>query len=112
MGRAQVSEREVATAEARTTALRAEGFAVRARYDRRRKRVVVRLSTGVEFSFPVQMTEGLAGASPEALAAIEIAPSGLALHWPALDADLYVPQLLKGVLGSPAWQARHRTDAA
>jgi hypothetical protein len=39
------------------------------------------------------------------LSAIEISPSGLGLHFPALDADLYVPALLEGFLGSRHWMA-------
>jgi hypothetical protein len=64
------------------------------------------LNTGVELSFPVRLAEGLAGASPNHLADIEISPAGLGLHWPALDADLYVPALLQGVFGSKSWMAR------
>ena len=40
------------------------------------------------------------------LADIEISPAGLGLHWPKLDADLYVPALLQGVFGSKKWMAR------
>jgi hypothetical protein len=32
--------------------------------------------------------------------------TGLGLHWPRLDADLYVPALLHGVFGSKNWMAR------
>src|SRR5580658_2994541 len=30
-------------------------------------------------------------------------PSGLGLHWPQLDADLYVPALIEGAFGSRRW---------
>ena len=79
--------------------------AVAARYDRRRARVVVSLDNGLELAFPPHLAEGLDPATPEALAAIEISPSGLGLHWPRLDADLYLPGLLAGVFGSPRWMA-------
>jgi len=39
------------------------------------------------------------------LQAIEVTPSGLGIHFPKLDADLYLPALLKGVLGSRKWMA-------
>jgi hypothetical protein len=78
-----------------------------ARYDRRRARVIIALNTGVELAFPTRLAEGLAGASHENLADIEITPAGLGLHWPRLDADLYVPALLQGVFGSKTWMARH-----
>lgn len=64
------------------------------------------MNTGLEVTFPARLGEGLAGASPDDLADIEISPSGLGLHWPKLDADLYVPGLLQGVFGSKAWMAR------
>ena len=34
---------------------------------------------------------------------IEISAAGLGLHWPKLDADLHVPALVKGVLGTKQW---------
>lgn len=101
-----ITEQELAQAEARMAETRAAGHAVSARYDRRRSRVVVALNTGVELTFPTQLAEGLADASPDNLADIEISPAGLGLHWPQLDADLYVPALLQGVFGSKKWMAR------
>ncbi|WP_372069214.1 DUF2442 domain-containing protein (plasmid) [Tistrella mobilis] len=100
-----VSEQEFIQAEKRTQAHRQAGYAVAARYDRRTARVVVKLNTDVQISFPPRLAEGLAGASPEDLAVIEITPSGLGLHWPRLDADLYVPGLMTGQLGSKRWMA-------
>src|SRR5215470_1646634 len=79
--------------------------AVAARYDRRRSRVVVSLENGLELAFPPHLAEGLDKAAPADLAAIEISPTGLGLHWPKIDADLYLPALLNGVLGSPRWMA-------
>jgi hypothetical protein len=79
--------------------------AIAARYDRRVSRVVVTLSNGLELAFPPHMAEGLADAKPADLAVIEITPAGLGLHWPKLDADLYLPTLLQGVFGSPRWMA-------
>lgn len=100
-----VTEQEFAQAEKRVQAHRQVGYAVAARYDRRTSRVVVTLNTDVQISFPPRLAEGLAGASPDDLTAIEISPSGLGLHWPKLDADLYVPGLLTGHLGSKRWMA-------
>jgi hypothetical protein len=101
-----VTEQEVKRAEERMEATRAAGHAIAARYDRRRGRVVVELNTGVELAFPAELAEGLRGGSPDALAKVEISPSGLGLHWPELDADLYVPALLQGVFGSRRWMAQ------
>jgi hypothetical protein len=101
-----ITEDELKQAEVRMATVREAGHAVSARYDRRRSRVVVVLNTGVELAFPPRLAEGLADASPEHLADIEISPTGLGLHWPRLDADLYVPALLQGVFGSKRWMAR------
>lgn len=79
--------------------------AVAARYDRRVSRIMVSLSNGLELAFPPHLAEGLAEAKPADLATIEITPTGLGLHWPRLDADLYLPALLEGVFGSPRWMA-------
>jgi Protein of unknown function (DUF2442) len=115
----EVTEREFEQAEKRMAVLREAGHAISARYDRRTSRVIVTLNTGVELAFPVKLAEGLADAPPESLAEIEISPAGLGLHWPRLDADVYVPALLQGVFGSKSWMARQlganggrsRTDA-
>ncbi|MBN9425713.1 MAG: DUF2442 domain-containing protein [Burkholderiales bacterium] len=92
-------------AEDHATALREQGHAVAARYDDSRARIVIELSNGIEIAFPPHLAEGLAGASADALADIVITPTGLGLHWPKLDADLYVPALLQGVFGTKRWMA-------
>jgi len=79
--------------------------AVAARYDAGRARVVIALSTGVELGLAPRDVEGLAGASADDLRAVEIDSRGLGIHFPKLDADLYVPALLEGVLGSRRWMA-------
>jgi hypothetical protein len=94
-------------AEARMAKERDHAHAVSARYDRRTKRVIIQLHSGLELAIPPRLVEGLTGATPEALSEIEVSPSGLGLHWPQLDADLYVPALLEGQFGSKQWMARH-----
>ncbi len=101
-----ITEQELRRAEERMEAARSGGYATAARFDRRRGRVVVKLNTGVELAFPADLAEGLHGASENALSQIEITPSGLGLHWPKLDADLYVPALMQGVFGSRRWMAQ------
>jgi hypothetical protein len=80
--------------------------ALAARYDRRARRVVIDLSSGVEVAFSPRDAQGLEHASPSQLDTIEITPSGLGIHFPKLDADLYLPALLEGFLGSKQWTAR------
>jgi Protein of unknown function (DUF2442) len=79
--------------------------AASAHYDAVRNRVVVELSTGIEISFSPKQAQGLESARPDALAEIEITPSSLGLHFPKLDADIYIPALLEGILGSAKWMA-------
>lgn len=96
-----------ARAESRAKArLAGNPTAVTARYDRRVGRVVVALSTGLEIAFKPHHAQGLRDARPAQLADIEISPSGLGLHFPHLDADLYLPALLQGFLGSRQWMAQ------
>jgi hypothetical protein len=79
--------------------------AVAARYDRRLGRVVISLSSKVDVMFSPRDAEGLEKATPSELEGIEISPSGFGIHFPRLDADLYLPALLEGFLGSRKWMA-------
>ena len=76
-----------------------------ARYDRRIGRLVIDLSTGVSIAFKPQAAEGFEHATPRQLSKIEVSPSGLGLHFPAIDADIYLPGLLEGLLASRRWMA-------
>ncbi|RJL03330.1 DUF2442 domain-containing protein [Paracoccus aestuarii] len=100
-----VSEQEFQAAARRGKELRQSGHAVSAEYDAAERRLVVGLSSGVTLLVPVDLMEVLAAADPAGLHEIEISPSGLGLHWPALDADVYVPGLMQGVFGSKRWMA-------
>lgn len=85
--------------------LRSMPIAVAARYDHRARRIVIRLSSKLEVGFSPEDAEGLEHADPSQLEQIEITPSGLGIHFPKLDADLYLPALLEGFLGSKRWMA-------
>jgi hypothetical protein len=78
---------------------------VAARYDRVSDRVVLALSTGFEVAFPPRLAEGIERATAGELDTIEISPSGLGIHFPKIDADIYVPALLEGTMGSKTWSA-------
>ncbi|MDE3196979.1 MAG: DUF2442 domain-containing protein [Acidobacteriota bacterium] len=79
--------------------------AISARYDPGTGRVVLNLSSRLIVSFAPADAEGLESATPAQLRKIEISPSGFGLHFPAIDADLYIPALLEGFLGSKSWMA-------
>ncbi|HRE45601.1 MAG TPA: DUF2442 domain-containing protein [Terricaulis sp.] len=76
-----------------------------ARYDRTSGKIVIELSNHIEIAFPAAAAQGLKGASAADLAKIEITGAGTGIHFPRLDADLYVPALLEGMLGSRRWMA-------
>ena len=101
-----ITDADVKQAESRMQArLKAGSRAVAARYDRRAARVVVQLETGLQLAFPPHLAQDLDQATPGDLAIIEISPGGLGLHFPRLDADLYLPALLEGIFGSRKWMA-------
>ena len=101
-----LTEADLVRADAEMAKLReATATAVSARYDRRIGRVVIRLSSGLEVAFSPHDAQGLEAAKPADLDTVEISPSGLGIHFPKLDADLYLPALLQGFLGSRDWMA-------
>ena len=83
-----------------------EPRAAAARYDARSDRIVVELTNGCTFAFPPRLAQGLEAASPEQLAKVELLGAGYGLHWEDLDADLSVPGLMAGLLGTRAHMAR------
>ena len=99
-----ISKEQFKAANSRGAAAASRGPIARAvRYDSRRGLIVITLEGGCEFSFPAALAEGLADAPRSKLAKIKISPNGLGLHWPLLDADLYVPGLIEGAFGSRRW---------
>jgi hypothetical protein len=78
---------------------------VAARYDRRIGRIVLTLDTGLDLAFSPHLAQGFASARPADLDVMEISPSGLGVHFPKIDADLYVPSLIEGFLGTKRWMA-------
>jgi hypothetical protein len=79
--------------------------AVSVRYHAKTRRIVIHLSSRLIVSFSRGDVEGLEHAQPSQLNEIEISPSGVGIHFPAVVADLYVPGLLEGFLGSKTWMA-------
>jgi Protein of unknown function (DUF2442) len=79
--------------------------ALSARYDPKSGRIVIQLSSDLEVRFSPRIAQGLEHATPAQLRRIEISPSGFGLHFPKLDADLYLPPLLEGSFGSKKWMA-------
>jgi len=99
-----ITRQQFKAANARGAAAIVRGPVARAaRYDARRGLIVITLEGGCEFAFPAALAEELADAPRAKLAKIKISPNGLGLHWPMLDADLYLPGLIEGTFGSRRW---------
>ena len=102
----KVSKQQFEAANTRAAALlRKTPRATSVHYERKRDRVVIGMNTGIEVAFHPRDAQGLKHAKPHQLAATEISPSGLGIHFPKLDADIYLPALLEGFLGSKRWIA-------
>lgn len=67
--------------------------------------LILKLSDGRRHVIPREDLQGLQSATKEQIAQVEILGKGTGLHWPALDLDLYVPGLLRGVYGNKKWMA-------
>lgn len=104
---ANPTDADLDAAEARgRDMLATEPRAISARYDRASGRVTVDLVSGCTYAFPAALVQDLQGASPDDLADIQVDGLGFNLHWPALDADLYVPALVAGEFGTRAWMTK------
>lgn len=108
---AQEAELDISDAELEAADRRGREYlasvplATSARYDARRRRVVLELNNGSTFAFPTEAVQGLAGASYADLSDIEVWGEGYALRWDKLDVDFTVPGLLAGIFGTKKYMA-------
>lgn len=101
-----MTDEEIEQANQRGLTLKATHPAILSvRYDRRVARIVIALASGLEIAFSPKHAQGLEHGHPADFADAEISPSGLGIHFPHLDADIYLPGLLEGFLGSKSWMA-------
>jgi hypothetical protein len=108
-----ITKQEIKEANASMKALKASTpAAIEAYYDRKTRKIVVNLSNGMGLFFSPQDAQGLEDATPAQLSDIEINSSGFGLYFPKLDADLYVPGLLDGAMGSRKWMAGWQSPLA
>ena len=102
-----MTDAQLETAEARGRKILArEPRASAAHYDRATGRVVIDLTNGCAYAFPAALVQDLQGAADDDLADVQVDGMGFNLHWPALDADLYVPALVSGIFGTREWMGR------
>ena len=76
-----------------------------ASYDARTARLRIELVPGVGVSIPVASIEGLAGAPASAIRSVRLQGGGYGLHWPSIDVDIAVPELVAGCFGSRTWMS-------
>ena len=97
-----ISEIQLAEAEGRAKRRRL-AIPLISRVQCTKAELAITFATGVSLRVPTHLIQGLADAPASALRDVEISPIGTGLHFPAIDADIYLPGLLKGIFGSPAW---------
>jgi hypothetical protein len=82
-----------------------EPLAETVRYDQRLKLLLVGLTNGQRLALPIENLQGLKSATVKQLQKVEIHNLGTAISFPDLDADFYVPSLMKGLYGNRRWMA-------
>ena len=68
--------------------------------------LILKLNDGSRRAIPREDLQGLQSATKDQIARVEILGGGTGLHWADLDADLYVPGLLRGTYGTKKWMAK------
>jgi hypothetical protein len=84
---------------------------VGAHYDHATSRVLVELSNGCLFGFPVWMVPGTSRATSDELERIELEPFGEAVIWSRINADVHVTGLMLSVLNVKTWAAKYLGSA-
>jgi hypothetical protein len=103
---------QIPAARARERAERRAGLrATSAKYDRASGRIVLELTNGFAFAFPVAAIGALRGMSTSQLRAVELDGSGGILCWDAADMHLSVPGLLLFAVGKDE-RSRHFASVA
>ena len=102
--RVEVSEAEIAAAIARGRQFERESpRALQAFYRRAGDTIVIRMAGGAELTIPRPLLQGLEGASLRKVAQVQVLGPGTMLHWPELDVDHGLTDLLCGVFGNRQW---------
>ena len=68
--------------------------------------LVLNLSNGTRLVLPREQLQDLHTASRKQIANVELLGGGTGLHWPDLDADLWVEGLVNGVYGTKQWMSQ------
>ncbi len=76
-------------------------------YDDKTGRIVVDFENGATFMVPARALEGLANASEDELAEVELLGE-TGLHWETLDVDYTITGLMNGIFGSRSFMDAQR----
>lgn len=107
-----ISDKDFGRANARAERKRAQHpTAAHVCFDRHIGRIVVTFDSGIGITIPHRSVRGLKDATPAQLEDAQISPSGLGIHFPQLDADVYLPALLDDFLGASRWTAMRNGKA-
>jgi hypothetical protein len=104
----EISDRELSEAKTRWDEERANRpIPLSVRFDTPSGRVVVEFSNGAAFMMPARALQGLAEATDEQLADVELLGE-TGLHWESLDVDYSISGLMSGIFGSRAFMETQR----
>lgn len=95
-----------AAAERGRIAEATEPRAKTAKFDHKSRRIVVELTNGSTFAFPVGLVQYLRDATDDELAEVEVLGRGYGLHWETLNVDFTVPGLMSGIFGTRKYMAQ------
>lgn len=87
-------------------------LAASADYDAPAGEIVIHLNNGDSLRIQTALLQGLGSASPVELADIHLSGRGTGLHFPRMDADFYIPALVDGIYGTPAWMRSLKQNPA
>ena len=91
---------QISAARARQRRMEKAGLCARsARYDQSRHRIIMELTNGCVFGFPVRDIPWLRHMAPAQLSDVEVSPGGSGLIWDAVDIDLDVAGLILSSIG-------------
>ncbi len=81
------------------------------KFDNKSRKLVIELKNKVVFMIPIDLIQGLRGASGNEISEAELWQEGMFLHWEKLDVDFRVSSLVKGVFGTPKWMSELNSSA-
>lgn len=77
--------------------LRKRPWATSVKYDRRTRRLIVRLKNGIILNVPVKLVPELKGMKPDDLAKVSVLGAGFDLDWEQPDIQVSIEWLLTGI---------------